>query len=54
MDAFYDESARNLRGHLDAGRTVVVLAEGDPSSMARSCTSMTVWLLIMTARSCLA
>ncbi len=30
MDAFYDQSAHKLRGHLDAGRDVVVLAEGDP------------------------
>ncbi|UIJ35195.1 precorrin-2 C(20)-methyltransferase [Allobranchiibius sp. GilTou73] len=27
---FYDECAARLRAHLDAGRTVVVLAEGDP------------------------
>jgi precorrin-2 C20-methyltransferase/precorrin-3B C17-methyltransferase len=27
---FYDESAERLGNHLDAGRTVVVLAEGDP------------------------
>jgi precorrin-2 C20-methyltransferase/precorrin-3B C17-methyltransferase len=27
---FYDESAERLRKHLDAGRDVVVLAEGDP------------------------
>jgi precorrin-2 C20-methyltransferase / precorrin-3B C17-methyltransferase len=27
---FYDESAERLGKHLDAGRTVVVLAEGDP------------------------
>jgi precorrin-2 C20-methyltransferase/precorrin-3B C17-methyltransferase len=27
---FYDESAERLEKHLDAGRTVVVLAEGDP------------------------
>ena len=27
---FYDESAERLAKHLDAGRTVVVLAEGDP------------------------
>jgi precorrin-2 C20-methyltransferase/precorrin-3B C17-methyltransferase len=27
---FYDESAERLGTHLDAGRTVVVLAEGDP------------------------
>jgi precorrin-2 C20-methyltransferase/precorrin-3B C17-methyltransferase len=30
VDEFYDESAERLRKHLDAGRTVVVLAEGDP------------------------
>ena len=27
---FYDESAERLAGHLEAGRDVVVLAEGDP------------------------
>jgi precorrin-2 C20-methyltransferase / precorrin-3B C17-methyltransferase len=27
---FYDESERRLAAHLDAGRTVVLLAEGDP------------------------
>ena len=27
---FYDESAERLAVHLDAGRTVVVLCEGDP------------------------
>jgi precorrin-2 C20-methyltransferase/precorrin-3B C17-methyltransferase len=27
---FYDESERRLASHLDAGRTVVLLAEGDP------------------------
>ena len=30
MDDFYDESAERLEKHLDVGRTVVVLAEGDP------------------------
>jgi precorrin-2 C20-methyltransferase / precorrin-3B C17-methyltransferase len=30
MSDFYDESAERLAKHLDAGRTVVVLAEGDP------------------------
>jgi precorrin-2 C20-methyltransferase/precorrin-3B C17-methyltransferase len=30
VDDFYDESAERLTKHLDAGRTVVVLAEGDP------------------------
>ncbi|MET1004812.1 MAG: precorrin-2 C(20)-methyltransferase, partial [Propionibacteriaceae bacterium] len=30
IDEFYDESAERLVKHLDAGRTVVVLAEGDP------------------------
>ena len=30
IDDFYDESAERLVKHLDAGRTVVVLAEGDP------------------------
>ncbi len=30
IDAFYDDSAARLRKHLEAGRTVVVLAEGDP------------------------
>jgi precorrin-2 C20-methyltransferase/precorrin-3B C17-methyltransferase len=30
VDEFYDESAERLSKHLDAGRTVVVLAEGDP------------------------
>ena len=30
VDDFYDESAERLSKHLDAGRTVVVLAEGDP------------------------
>ena len=30
IDDFYDESAKRLTKHLDAGRTVVVLAEGDP------------------------
>jgi precorrin-2 C20-methyltransferase/precorrin-3B C17-methyltransferase len=30
IDEFYDESAERLKKHLDAGRTVVVLAEGDP------------------------
>jgi len=30
MEDFYDESAERLGKHLDAGRTVVVLAEGDP------------------------
>ncbi|MDO5498793.1 MAG: precorrin-2 C(20)-methyltransferase [Propionibacteriaceae bacterium] len=30
IDAFYDECADRLRAHLVAGRTVVVLAEGDP------------------------
>lgn len=30
IDAFYDDSAARLRAHLEAGRTVVVLAEGDP------------------------
>lgn len=27
---FYEQSARNVAGHLDAGRTVAVLSEGDP------------------------
>jgi precorrin-2 C20-methyltransferase / precorrin-3B C17-methyltransferase len=31
MDDFYDESAERLSKHLDVGRTVVVLAAGDPS-----------------------
>ncbi|GAA3565144.1 precorrin-2 C(20)-methyltransferase [Microlunatus spumicola] len=30
VDDFYDESAERLAKHLDAGRNVVVLAEGDP------------------------
>lgn len=30
IDAFYDASAERLAAHLAAGRTVVVLAEGDP------------------------
>ncbi|MDN5760987.1 MAG: precorrin-2 C(20)-methyltransferase [Microlunatus sp.] len=30
LDAFYDTSADRLSAHLDAGRNVVVLAEGDP------------------------
>jgi precorrin-2 C20-methyltransferase / precorrin-3B C17-methyltransferase len=30
VDDFYDESAERLSKHLDAGRNVVVLAEGDP------------------------
>lgn len=30
MDEFYAESATRLAAHLDAGRTVAVLAEGDP------------------------
>ena len=30
IEDFYDESAERLSKHLDAGRTVVVLAEGDP------------------------
>jgi precorrin-2 C20-methyltransferase/precorrin-3B C17-methyltransferase len=30
IDDFYDASAAQLAGHLEAGRTVVVLAEGDP------------------------
>jgi precorrin-2 C20-methyltransferase / precorrin-3B C17-methyltransferase len=30
MDAFYDASAARLAEHLEAGRSVVVLAEGDP------------------------
>ena len=30
MAEFYEESARRLSEHLEAGRTVVVLAEGDP------------------------
>ncbi|MFE3142396.1 precorrin-2 C(20)-methyltransferase [Streptomyces scopuliridis] len=30
MDEFYAESAARLAAHLDAGRTVAVLAEGDP------------------------
>ncbi|MFT7838578.1 precorrin-3B C(17)-methyltransferase [Saccharothrix sp. BKS2] len=30
MDAFYEECARRLAVHLDAGRVVVVLAAGDP------------------------
>jgi precorrin-2 C20-methyltransferase / precorrin-3B C17-methyltransferase len=30
VEDFYDESAERLSKHLDAGRTVVVLAEGDP------------------------
>jgi len=28
--AFYEESAQNIAGHLEAGRTVAVLSEGDP------------------------
>ncbi|MGW4801647.1 precorrin-2 C(20)-methyltransferase, partial [Nonomuraea sp. NPDC004297] len=30
LDDFYADCARRLAAHLDAGRTVVVLAEGDP------------------------
>ena len=30
MDEFYEEAAARLAAHLDAGRTVAVLAEGDP------------------------
>ncbi|WP_327279275.1 precorrin-2 C(20)-methyltransferase [Streptomyces sp. NBC_01278] len=30
MEEFYEESAARLAAHLDAGRTVAVLAEGDP------------------------
>jgi precorrin-2/cobalt-factor-2 C20-methyltransferase len=30
IDAFFDEAANRLSEHLDAGRTVVVLSEGDP------------------------
>jgi precorrin-2 C20-methyltransferase / precorrin-3B C17-methyltransferase len=30
LDDFYDESAERLSKHLDVGRSVVVLAEGDP------------------------
>ncbi|MEV7190513.1 precorrin-2 C(20)-methyltransferase [Streptomyces sp. NPDC093510] len=30
LDEFYEESAARLAAHLDAGRTVAVLAEGDP------------------------
>ncbi|KOV81387.1 precorrin-2 C(20)-methyltransferase [Nocardia sp. NRRL S-836] len=30
IDAFYEEAAATLAAHLDAGRTVVVLAAGDP------------------------
>ncbi|MCF3965320.1 precorrin-2 C(20)-methyltransferase, partial [Streptomyces fuscigenes] len=30
MDAFYEEAAERLAAHLDAGRTVAVISEGDP------------------------
>jgi len=30
ITGFYEESARAVAGHLDAGRTVAVLSEGDP------------------------
>ena len=30
IEAFYEESAKAIAGHLDAGRTVAVLSEGDP------------------------
>lgn len=30
IGAFYDESARSVAGHLNAGRSVAVLSEGDP------------------------
>ncbi|WTL50728.1 precorrin-2 C(20)-methyltransferase [Streptomyces sp. NBC_01497] len=30
MDAFYEEAAARLAAHLDAGRTVAVISEGDP------------------------
>lgn len=30
MEDFYDESAARIAAHLDAGRTVAILAEGDP------------------------
>ena len=38
IDDFYAEAAERLAGHLQAGRTVALLAAGDPSSTARSCT----------------
>lgn len=38
MEEFYEASAARLAAHLDAGRTVAVLAEGDPSSTAPTCT----------------
>ncbi len=30
IEAFYEESAKAIAGHLEAGRTVAVLSEGDP------------------------
>lgn len=30
IDAFYEQAAQVVAGHLDAGRTVAVLSEGDP------------------------
>lgn len=40
---FYDESSRHIAAHLDAGRDVAVICEGDPFSMAPTCTCTIVW-----------
>ena len=38
IDEFYAECAERLAAHLDAGRDVVLLAEGDRSSTGPTCT----------------
>ena len=39
----YDRAARAIGEHLDAGRDVACLCEGDPSSTGRSASSSSAW-----------
>ena len=39
----YDQAARSIGGHLDAGRDVACLCEGDPSSTDRSASCLRAW-----------
>jgi hypothetical protein len=48
---FYEESATAIARHLEAGRTVAVLSEGDPLFMAPTCICMCVWRIAFRRKS---
>ena len=52
LEDFYAEASGRLAAHLDAGRDVAVLSEGDPLSTAPTSTCTSGWRTATTPRSC--